>query len=369
MKKIVKTIIFSSIIMGFLLSTTFVQAKDVLLKFGMSGEEIKTVQTKLKELGYFNEKTTGYYGEVTKGAVEKFQKDRKFSVDGVVGPGTWGSLVGNDYKLPVEQLSGQNIIQNTTLKELLKQDMNGEHIKNAQIRLKELGYFNEETTGYFGTVTKSAVEKFQKANGLGIDGTIGINTWNKLFNNSSQKSVAKAKVPEPKAEIVQSSRGSVPKGLSLLSWTNVQGIFPRGTVATVIDINTGIKFKIKRTYGTNHADCETLTSEDTAIMKKVFGGSWNWERRAIILVINGRELAASIAGVPHAGVDSLPANATVSNRSDGYGRGENLDAVKGNNMSGVFDVHFLNSRTHSTNKIDALHQAAVKKAANYIENH
>jgi hypothetical protein len=32
-------------------------------------------------------------------------------------------------------------------------------------------------------------------------------------------------------------------------------------------------------------------------------------------------------------------------------------------MSGVFDVHFLNSRTHGTNKVNAAHQKAIKEAA------
>ena len=41
---------------------------------------------------------------------------------------------------------------------------------------------------------------------------------------------------------------------------------------TVEDYNTGKKFKLIRTGGTNHADVEPLTAADTATMKSIWGG-------------------------------------------------------------------------------------------------
>jgi len=70
-------------------------------------------------------------------------------------------------------------------------------------------------------------------------------------------------------------------------------------------------------------------------------------------------------GNAHAGVDSAPANTYVKSRSGGYGAGDNLDSVKNNNMNGVFDVHFLNSKTHGTNRVDENHQKAVREAAEW----
>ena len=55
----------------------------------------------------------------------------------------------------------------------------------------------------------------------------------------------------------------------------------------------------------------------------------------------------------------------VTNRSGGFGRGNNLDKVKDNGMSGVVDVHFLNSKTHGTNRVDSNHQKAIKEAAKF----
>ena len=38
-------------------------------------------------------------------------------------------------------------------------------------------------------------------------------------------------------------------------------------------------------------------------MKSIYGGDWSWERRPVIITVNGRKLAASMAGMPHAGVE------------------------------------------------------------------
>jgi cell wall-associated NlpC family hydrolase len=54
--------------------------------------------------------------------------------------------------------------------------------------LKEKGFFKEQqTTTYFGPVTKKAVMDFQKANGLVVDGIVGKQTYKKLLEKSFQE--------------------------------------------------------------------------------------------------------------------------------------------------------------------------------------
>ncbi|KUO72262.1 MAG: hypothetical protein APF77_20275 [Clostridia bacterium BRH_c25] len=148
-------------------------------------------------------------------------------------------------------------------------------------------------------------------------------------------------------------------------WDTVDKLFEKDIPVVVIDVETGKSFKAARTYGSNHADAETLTAEDTAVMKEIWGGEWNWERRAVIVLINGRKLAASASGMPHAGLDGIPEGENVENRSGDFGTGANLDRIKGNNMEGHFDIHFLNSRTHGTDKIDEMHQQMIQKASTH----
>ena len=133
---------------------------------------------------------------------------------------------------------------------------------------------------------------------------------------------------------------------------------------TVEDYNTGKKFKLIRTGGTNHADVEPLTAADTATMKSIWGG-FSWTRRPILVHVNGKVYVASMTGMPHAGLDSEPAREyTSKNRSDNYGDGINYDSVKNNGADGHVDIHFLNSKTHSSNKLDTAHQNNIQMLMN-----
>jgi peptidoglycan hydrolase-like protein with peptidoglycan-binding domain len=63
-------------------------AKNLLLKPGSSGEAVRALQLRLKELGYFSGTGTGHFGAVTLAAVKAFQKARGLAVDGIAGPKT-----------------------------------------------------------------------------------------------------------------------------------------------------------------------------------------------------------------------------------------------------------------------------------------
>ena len=60
-------------------------------------------------------------------------------------------------------------------------------VKKMQERLKELGYLKGECTGYFGTVTDTALRSFQKTNGLAADGKAGPSTRKLLFSGTAKK--------------------------------------------------------------------------------------------------------------------------------------------------------------------------------------
>jgi hypothetical protein len=236
---------------------------------------------------------------------------------------------------------------------LYKYGMSNSDVNAIQNKLKEKGYLNiSKTTNYYGSSTKSSIIKFQKASGLKADGIAGKNTLGKLFENSTVESQSDNYTP---------NRGSISSGsaVALDWWSSAQHEVPRGATFVVEDYKTGITFNMKRTYGTNHADIESLTKEDTQNIKKVWGG-FSWERRPVIVHIDNKNIIASMSAMPHAGREDKPANITVDNRSDGYGNGINFDAVKGNDMSGHVDLHFLNSTRHSNSQKDSAHQNNIK---------
>jgi LysM repeat protein len=149
----------------------------------------------------------------------------------------------------------------------------------------------------------------------------------------------------------------------ILDWfSEAQYVFPIGKIGKLTDIQTGLSFNAKRTIGANHSDTETLTANDTQIMKQIFGGSWSWNRRAFTLEVDGRKFAVSVSGMPHAGVDGVPFLQNVDNRSGNYGYGPNFDAISGNQMDGHFDLFFLNCLRHVDNQLDSEHQKMVSIA-------
>lgn len=133
----------------------------------------------------------------------------------------------------------------------------------------------------------------------------------------------------------------------LVAWETAARLYVIGQIATVTDVETGLSFRIKRKGGRNHTDNEPLTAEDTAVLKRIYGGDLSWDRRAVVLRVGDRKIAASMAGMPHG-------TATISN----------------NDFPGHFCIHFKGSMTHGSEYtksrapvVDRQHQAMVRKAA------
>ena len=68
---------------------------------------------------------------------------------------------------------------------VLSQGSRGPEVRELQARLKELGYFDEDTTEYFGPVTYAALVEFQTAAGLNADGVYDEATKAALFSNDA----------------------------------------------------------------------------------------------------------------------------------------------------------------------------------------
>lgn len=377
-----------TILVTVVFGSTYAWASSDSLKIGSEGGSVTALQKDLIKLGYLSSDPTGYYGDLTATAVKQVQKEYGYKADGIAGETTL-SLI--------DRIMGREK-SSAGASDLLKEGDENGYVKAFQNDLIKLGYLDSEATGYFGPATKEAVTSLQKKNGYKADGIVGSSTLalvDKLI--AAKNTVSVPKTPVKAVKSVSTATAAVPAATTTavksaattgaaiavskskeaknasdyaLKWFGkVEEIFARGDTATVYDIDTGKSFKIKRTYGSNHADCETLTKNDTAVMKKIYGGTWSWERRAVIVEVGGLKIAACMTGYPHAGSDKYAANRTLSSRSGGYGRGTNLDAVKGNNMSGVFDIHFLGSRNHYNNKVDPKHQALVKEAAAWAAKH
>jgi hypothetical protein len=130
-----------------------------------------------------------------------------------------------------------------------------------------------------------------------------------------------------------------------LTWNEVNPQFPKYSTAKVTDLDTGLEFSIARRGGTYHVDVQPLTARDTDIMKEIYNQKWSWKRRAVIVELeNGRKIAGSMNGMPHGG-----------------------GIIKNNNFDGHFCIHFRDSITHGSRKLDVAHQMMVWRAAGVID--
>ena len=220
----------------------------------------------------------------------------------------------------------------------------GDHVILLQLRLRDLGYYNYKITGFFGNFTKESVADFQKTNGIDSDGIAGAKTLEVLYSNAAKRKPIEPLIkPTPKPVI---SGGKVKYG-ALKDWFSyVSSRWPRGTTYKVVDLNTRKSYNMTRVGGQLHADVAPKTKKDTEIFKSTYGGSWGWDRRAVIVYVKGEAIAASINGEPH-GSTGVPGNGM--NLANGH-----LQQVC---------IHFLNSRTHIHNMRDPAHQAQVRRAA------
>ncbi|KRQ87771.1 Spore cortex-lytic enzyme precursor [Caloramator mitchellensis] len=67
----------------------------------------------------------------------------------------------------------------------------GDMVSKIETKLKSLGYFKGTPDNYFGSDTKEAVIKFQKARGLKVDGVVGSATLNALGISTSNNTASR----------------------------------------------------------------------------------------------------------------------------------------------------------------------------------
>ena len=285
---------------------------DDSLRKGATGSAVKDLQTKLKKLGFYNASIDGDYGDTTVAAVKAFQKKYNLTADGVAGSETLKKL-DTAYK---------NADSNTsTDDDSLRKGATGTAVKTLQTNLKKLGFYTAYVDGSFGSTTESAVKAFQKKYGLTADGVAGSATLKKI--ESAVASASSGKMTTER-----------------LDWFNGgKYVIPNGAVFQIKDVSTGLIFSARRQSGGNHMDAEPLTAEDTAILKKINGGTFSWRRRAVLVKYNGHVYAASIYSEPHG-----------------------TNTILDNNFDGQFCLHFYGSKTHGTDRVDADHQKCVEQA-------
>ncbi len=151
------------------------QSEYQKLQPGDSGNAVKKLQKRLKELGYFEGNVAGNYKDLTTQAVKDFQTAIGVEADGIATAALQERLFADD--APAKEAS----VSYTEL----KYGDTGAEVKNLQKRLKELGYFEGDIGGNYLEKTQNAVELFQSAAGLKIDGVASSSLQELLFSKDA----------------------------------------------------------------------------------------------------------------------------------------------------------------------------------------
>ena len=172
-----------------------VETSDVrILKYGDNGDDVKELQTRLKELKYYTGNLSGRYREGTRDAIKTFQTDFGLEVTGIADAETQSVLYSTQYRP-------------------LRYGAKGDDVKALQTRLMELGYYKAKISGNYLEVTQSSIVTFQKINGLNMTGIADPDTQELLFSNNAldaseepREKVTPTPVPELAEFLVDDTR-------------------------------------------------------------------------------------------------------------------------------------------------------------------
>ncbi len=148
----------------------------ITLEQGSNGDQVKTLQKRLKDLGFYSGSVDGNYGESTEVAVMAFQLMNNLTVDGKAGPATQRVLYGSKASISYSSL---------------RQGDESGAVKNMQYTLYELGYYDGAIDGKYGQTTADAVRAFQIQNKIEpVDGVAGTKTLSRMYSSDAVAATA-----------------------------------------------------------------------------------------------------------------------------------------------------------------------------------
>lgn len=324
--------------------TTGVTRPTRLLYSGCTGDDVKSVQQRLKDLGYLTDKVDGKYGANTVAAMRAFQLRNGLTGSGNGDTATYTIL----YSVNAITAEGKQVDSTTpTVYTNLKVGATGDAVLRLQQALSNLRY-TVTINGTYDETTRAAVLAFQKRNGLAPDGIAGVNTQTKLYTGDCV--TGDTALPDENQNGGTGNNGAsfgngpAKSQIKLQMWyTEIKPTIKSGQTVLVYEPSSGSSFRLRFYYLGRHADSEPLTAQDTAIMKAAWGGKFSWDEKPVyVLLPNGTWVLASMHCMPHLS-----------------------GSIKDNDFDGHLCVHFPRTM-EETAKLDpkngVRHQKDIRKA-------
>ena len=166
-----------------------------ILQYGDNGDDVLALQTRLKDLQYYNGNLSGRFREGTRKAVETFQEDFGLDQTGVADLRTLSILFSMTHRP-------------------LRFGSTGSDVKQLQTQLTELGYYKGKISGNYLESTQKAVQQLQKKNGLEVTGIADADLQEliqagKILNSSDVASDTDTPAPNLANYLVDDNENSV----------------------------------------------------------------------------------------------------------------------------------------------------------------
>lgn len=222
--------------------------------------------------------------------------------------------------------------------DILESGSRGETVARIQRRLKDLGYYQYKPTGYFISVTQSALQMFQEVNGLEADGSVGDITLDKLFSMYPERRNTSG-IPGYTAPTSVAPTAS--DYGEKVKWDSIDQLIRTQERFVVEDLYSNLSCTLVRTGGSSNMQAEPATAQDAATLKSMFNGVVSGEKRAVVVVYGGGRYAASLYGALHG-----------------------TDTVSENEAQGHVNLYFSGSVSEATRMTDLEHEQNISLAAN-----
>ena len=278
------------------------------MRLGFQGDAVRTVQRKLRELGYYTGSIDGDFGKETEKAVKAFQKANGLSADGKDGEQTLKKL--NDKNAKTAKQANATKKPNTTAKPkstatpnlqkdyYLKLGVTGTKVETLQRRLIELGWLSGKVNGKYDEATEAAVIAFQeRTKGIWADGIAGPETLRALYSSGAARTSKPAATNS--AETLQyGSEGSavtkLQKKLQDLGYLagNADGKFGVATEAAVIAFQRNNNLTADGKAG-------------TATQSKLYSGTANKASGNAVKITGNNAGGRDVEGIASTGYETL----------------------------------------------------------------
>ena len=147
-----------------------------MMKTGSTGDRVRQLQHRLRQLAWFSGTITGSYGETTTEGVRGFQEKRDLQQTGEVDRTTWNKLTAMTREPSRDEMYNKVVAGPA----IMKAGAKGDKVRELQARLKQLDWFAGDVTGVYGSITTTAVRGFQGKRSLPATGEVDRKTWDKL---------------------------------------------------------------------------------------------------------------------------------------------------------------------------------------------